>query len=147
MENLLDKWFLENENCTYKEFCEIYNNGNPDLSEMTFINIPDDLKFSTIQIVIHPWFEEFLGKLGIKTEWHQKCSSTKSGKDLLNYMKKGLKDNPNFLDSPTCYLTYYQDSVIVSKEERNVWHEYQNLWNEFRKRKVSEGSAITSKSV
>lgn len=147
MENLLNKWFLENENCTYKEFCEIYNNGNPDLSEITFINIPDNLRFSTIQIVIHPWFEEFLDKLGIKTEWYQKCLSTKYGRDLLAYMKNGLANNPNFLNSPSCYLTYYQQFITPSKEERNKWIEYQKLWDEFRKRKVSEGSAIINTSV
>lgn len=147
MENLLNKWFLENENCTYKEFCEIYNNGNPDLSEITFINIPDNLRFSTIPIVIHPWFEEFLDKLGIKTEWCQKCLNTKSGRDLLAYIKNGLNDYPKFLDSPTCYLTYYQHSITVSKEERDKWSKYQQLWDEFRKRKVSEEIAITGKSL
>ena len=40
---ILDKWFLKNENCTYKEFCNIYNDGKELKGNLPFINFPQKI--------------------------------------------------------------------------------------------------------
>lgn len=40
---ILDKWFLKNENCTYKEFCNIYNDGRDLKGNLPFINFPKEI--------------------------------------------------------------------------------------------------------
>lgn len=37
---ILDKWFLENENCTYKEFCDIYTLGEESTENLPFLELP-----------------------------------------------------------------------------------------------------------
>jgi hypothetical protein len=41
---ILDKWFLENEDCTYQKFCDIYNDGNPLNKDLPFFPIPKELR-------------------------------------------------------------------------------------------------------
>lgn len=59
----LDKYFKETENCTYEEFCSIYNDGQPLTGDLPFISFPKEiLNIIEVDIVdlLHPNFKKFL---------------------------------------------------------------------------------------
>lgn len=59
---ILDKWFLKNENCTYKEFCNIYNDGRDLKGNLPFINFPKEILQIIRPKIKNPFLEVLPGK-------------------------------------------------------------------------------------
>lgn len=59
---ILDKWFLKNENCTYKEFCNIYNDGKELKGNLPFINFPKEILQIIRPKIKSPFLEVLPGK-------------------------------------------------------------------------------------
>lgn len=73
---ILDKWFLKNENCTYKEFCNIYNDGKELKGNLPFINFPKEIlqiirpKINSLFLDVLPEkFIDFLEREGALEEY------------------------------------------------------------------------------
>ena len=59
----LDNYFKETEDCTYEEFCNIYNDGSPLTGNLPFVDFPEYiLEIIKIDIaeLLHPRFKKFL---------------------------------------------------------------------------------------
>lgn len=54
---ILDKWFLKNENCTYKEFCNIYNDGKELKGNLPFVNFPKEILQIIRPKITNPFLE------------------------------------------------------------------------------------------
>lgn len=59
---ILDKWFLKNENCTYKEFCNIYNDGRELKGNLPFVNFPKEILQIIRPKIESPFLEVLPGK-------------------------------------------------------------------------------------
>lgn len=59
---ILDKWFLKNENCTYKEFCNIYNDGRDLKGNLPFVNFPKEILQIIRSKIESPFLEVLPGK-------------------------------------------------------------------------------------
>lgn len=59
---ILDKWFLKNENCTYKEFCNIYNDGRELKGNLPFIDFPKEILQIIRPKIESPFLEVLPGK-------------------------------------------------------------------------------------
>lgn len=59
---ILDKWFLKNENCTYKEFCNIYNDGKELKGNLPFVNFPKEILQIIRPKIKSPFLEVLPGK-------------------------------------------------------------------------------------
>lgn len=84
MEEKINKWFLKNEGISYKEFCNIYNNGENILENLSFIEFPDwmikyfqEKAFGNLLKVMPDNLKKFLEKENVLNEYLIRCSKQK----------------------------------------------------------------------
>lgn len=128
----LDKWFLDNENCTFKEFCDIYLLGDTDLSKVTFIDIPSEIKKLNLNIVFPILFEEFLVRENIRDLFIERLLentvSVSNTKALISHFK--IHRNDEKLDSYKAFF-HYSINFSKTKEEKEFWETLEDKWITF----------------
>jgi hypothetical protein len=87
----LDEYFLKVENCTYQEFCDIYNEGNHIHGNLSFIDFPKDIVEilqKNVSNIFSNRFIEFLTEENIYDSFMEQFEKS-------NYSyKEALMENP-----------------------------------------------------
>jgi hypothetical protein len=130
---ILDNWFLKNENCTYKEFCDVYNNGKDLEGDLPFMDFPKEiLKIfqGNIEIELNPIFSKFLESEGIKDLYIDTLLLNTKGsgktKDLIDFFKRNL----TFVNAGSEYFTHAID-FTKTKEGSKFWNDINKKWAKF----------------
>lgn len=140
----LDKWFLDNENCTYQEFCDIYLLGERDLSKINFIDIPMEIRNLGFEIVFPILFEEFLTKEGIRELFIETLLQNTISKGNTQALITHFKENKNRIVIDT-HKAFFHHAIDFkrTKEGEKYWSKLEERWvNYYEKNKTRSPKAI-----
>lgn len=140
----LDKWFLDNENCTYQEFCDIYLLGEKDLSKINFIDIPIEIRNLESEIVFPILFEEFLTKEGIRELFIETLLQSTISKDNTRNLIMHFKENKTRIVIET-YEVFLHHAIDFksTKEGEEYWSKLAERWvNYYEKNKTRASKRI-----
>lgn len=140
----LDKWFLDNENCTYQEFCDIYLLGEKDLYSITFIDIPIEIINLGFEIVFPILFEEFLTKEGIRELFIETLLQNTVSKGNTQALITHFKENKTRIVIET-YNAFLHHAINFerTKEGGKYWSKLEERWvNYYEKNKTRASKSI-----
>lgn len=136
----LDKWFLENEGLSYKEFRDLYNNGQEIKTNLPFIDFPKEilkLLQGNIEVKLHPLFEKFLEKENIKELYLETLLLGTIDMDktmsLIDFFSRNLGST-----IPACHGEYinYAINFHRTKEGPSFWKSIEKKWSNFINEKI-----------
>lgn len=133
----LDKWFLDNENCTYQEFCDIYLLGEKDLSSINFIDIPMEIRNLGFEIVFPKLFEEFLTKEGIKELFIETLLQNTVSNSHTKALITHFKENKNRTAIET-YNALFNHAIDFdrTREGKEYWNKLEKRWVNYYENKT-----------
>jgi hypothetical protein len=136
----LDKWFLDNEGLSYKEFCDLYNSGQEIKDDLPFIDFPKEilkLLQGNIEVKLHPLFEKFLEKENIKELYLETLLLGTKDMDktmsLIDFFSRNLNST-----IPACHGEYINYAINFNKAKGgpSFWKSIEKKWNNFINEKL-----------
>lgn len=144
----LDKWFLDNENCTYQEFCDIYLLGEKDLSKINFIDIPKEIRDLGFEIVFPILFEEFLTKEGIRELFIETLLQNTVSKGNTQALIMHFKENKTRIVIET-YKAFFHYAIYFkrTKEGEEYWSKLEERWIKYYEKNKTRASKSSIRAV